>query len=243
MSKRPDSFMPFYIGDYLADTMHLSREQHGAYILLICHYWRHGKPLPDEDELLATIVKASPVEWKRLRSTMARFFCVDGGVWKHKRIDDEIIKANDRYEARRKAALESHKSAKRTYKKSAMQKQSTSQADALHMQPKPHLSFPSEKERVVDTTAQKNGAVGPSTANNWNEQYPNWSKFRTAVGDKVWMAWFDHLTPINETTIAVKNPYQSSEISQRYGKFLEACFLGDVTFVISKPEKSVAKAS
>lgn len=37
--KRP--WMPLYIGDFIADTAHLSAEETGAYILLIMHYWVH----------------------------------------------------------------------------------------------------------------------------------------------------------------------------------------------------------
>ena len=98
MSK-PDTWMPLYVRDYLTDTMHLSTEQHGAYLLLICDYWLHGPPL-DDDDVLASICRASRYVWRRLRPTIERFFQVSDGVWRHKRIDLEL----DRCAQRRKAA-------------------------------------------------------------------------------------------------------------------------------------------
>lgn len=88
--------MPIYWGDYLADTGHLNAEQHGAYLLLIAHYWQTGKPLPDDKQLLMQICKVFSAEnfekiWSVLRNFF-RFSEADGGVWRHKRIDDELKK-------------------------------------------------------------------------------------------------------------------------------------------------------
>jgi uncharacterized protein YdaU (DUF1376 family) len=92
MSKT-DIWMPLYIADYLADTQHLTRDEHGAYLLLMMAYWRTGTALPDDDKRLAAICKASPKEWKELRPTLAEFFTVGDGVWHQKRIEEEYAKA------------------------------------------------------------------------------------------------------------------------------------------------------
>jgi uncharacterized protein YdaU (DUF1376 family) len=47
-------WMPLYIADYRKDTAHLSAAEHGAYLLLIMHYWSTGS-LPVEDAPLARI--------------------------------------------------------------------------------------------------------------------------------------------------------------------------------------------
>lgn len=78
--------MPLYVAEYKKDTGHLSTEQHGAYMLLIMHYWATGG-LPDDDAQLARITCMSLASWKRTRPIIVPFFH-DG--WKHKRIDREL---------------------------------------------------------------------------------------------------------------------------------------------------------
>ncbi|OFX03915.1 MAG: hypothetical protein A3E78_07480 [Alphaproteobacteria bacterium RIFCSPHIGHO2_12_FULL_63_12] len=102
MSKR--RWMPFYVADYLADTGHLSTVEHGAYMLLIMHYWQNGG-LPIEDQKLARICRMTAAEWRDVRPTLVELFGVD---WSHKRIDDELTHAehvmNKRSEAGRASA-------------------------------------------------------------------------------------------------------------------------------------------
>jgi uncharacterized protein YdaU (DUF1376 family) len=82
--KRP--WMPLYVGDYLGDTGHLTTAQHGAYLLLMMHYWRKGE-LPDDDRQLSKITKLPLKTWCDYRPILRDFFH-DG--WRHKRIDAEL---------------------------------------------------------------------------------------------------------------------------------------------------------
>jgi uncharacterized protein YdaU (DUF1376 family) len=83
--------MPVYIGDYLADTMHLSTEQHGAYLLLLFHLWRRGV-LQDDDALLAQITGLSAGAWSNSRAVLAQFFQIHDGQWHHGRVEREKIR-------------------------------------------------------------------------------------------------------------------------------------------------------
>lgn len=99
---RSDAWMPLYVGDYLADTGHLRALSHGAYVLLILHYWRKG-PLPDDDESLSAIARTDRDEWARIGGTVRAFFVAEDGVLRHKRIDAERERAA-RISAKRAAA-------------------------------------------------------------------------------------------------------------------------------------------
>ena len=89
-------WMPLYVADYLKDTGHLSAAEHGAYLLLIMHYWSTGG-LPKEDRRLAAIARMSPKEWSESRDTIAEFF---GDGWKHGRIERQLLEAGDAYNRR-----------------------------------------------------------------------------------------------------------------------------------------------
>lgn len=102
MSGRP--WMPLYIGDYLADTGHLSTVEHGAYMLLIMHYWQNDG-IPDDDRRLASISRLDMEAWQCVRPTLADLF--EPG-WKHKRIDAELTHAKQVQSKRRASAQLRH---------------------------------------------------------------------------------------------------------------------------------------
>lgn len=93
------AWMPLYISDYLADTGHLSTVEHGAYMLLIMHYWQH-EGLPTDEHKLARICRMTIAEWSAARDTLADLF--EEG-WRHGRIDREIAAARETM-AKRSAA-------------------------------------------------------------------------------------------------------------------------------------------
>lgn len=86
--------MPLYWGDYLRDTMHLSAAEHGAYFMLIGHYWTTGKPLPADDATLIRVSRMTPAEWKHSKPTIKALFIVQADGWHHKRVDAELERAN-----------------------------------------------------------------------------------------------------------------------------------------------------
>jgi uncharacterized protein YdaU (DUF1376 family) len=106
MTKKTDMWMPIYIGDYLADTGHLTTTQHGAYLLLLMHYWRK-RELPVDDKQLAAIAKLPLRIWLDTKETLQAFFH-DG--WKHKRLEEEIQKRLVVSEKRAAAGSEGGKS-------------------------------------------------------------------------------------------------------------------------------------
>jgi len=82
--------MPLAVGDYLADTGHLTTIEHGAYLLLLMHYWRKG-PLPNDLARVASICKLPKDAWSIAKRLLDEFFRVQAdGLLHQKRSDKEI---------------------------------------------------------------------------------------------------------------------------------------------------------
>ena len=81
-------YMQLYIADYLADTMHLSTEEHGAYLLLMFNYWQTGKSIPKSR--LPKIARMSNERWLSVETSLKEFFTESGDEWIHERIERDL---------------------------------------------------------------------------------------------------------------------------------------------------------
>lgn len=102
MSRKSDTWMPFFVGDYLAATTRLTTEQHGAYILILLDYWKNGPP-PNDDAVLAQITRLSPASWRKAKAAILGFFDIRDGQLIQKRVERERERASDITEKRSEA--------------------------------------------------------------------------------------------------------------------------------------------
>ena len=161
---RPNAFMPLYVGDYLADTAHLEAAEHGAYMLLLMHYWRAGEPITADDTQLARIARCTPKQWQRVRGAVLAFFTEKGDVLVHGRVERELERANSYYDRKmerakagaakrwsKQAASNANSDAKPPDKQCFKHASSIPEAmlDDCQPQPQPHsLGKPSERGRA-----------------------------------------------------------------------------------------------
>jgi len=89
-------YMQLYVSDYLADTAHLTAQQHGAYMLLLMNYWQRGKALDNSNERLSHVARLSPEEWAEAKPTLEEFFIVEGNLWTHARVEDDLEKIREK---------------------------------------------------------------------------------------------------------------------------------------------------
>ncbi|ENH2854720.1 DUF1376 domain-containing protein [Escherichia coli] len=111
-------YMQLYIADYLANTMHLSAEEHGAYLLLMFNYWQTGKPIPKNR--LAKIARLTNERWADVEPSLQEFFCDNGEEWVHLRIEEDLASVREKL-TKKSAAGKASVQARRSRKEADVQ--------------------------------------------------------------------------------------------------------------------------
>lgn len=109
--------LPLWTDAYLADTQHLTTEEHGAYLLLLIQAWRTPScALPDDDEMLARYAALSRAKWKAAKPIVMAFWAHDRKrkIWVQKRLRNEREKAIVKKGKARDSALNRWKQTKQS---------------------------------------------------------------------------------------------------------------------------------
>lgn len=169
-------YMQFYVADYLADTTHLTAEEHGAYMLLLFSYWQTGKPL--RIDRLATVARIPNERWPSVADTLSEFFHVTETHWVQFRVEADLEAVNSKVVTASNAGKASAR-AKALKKQQELNDRSTNVDDPLQRNGN-HID--------TDTYTDKNIKNTPPMAEDlfpvfW-KLYPN--KVGKAAAQKAW---------------------------------------------------------
>lgn len=116
------SGLPWYahnIEKYERKTAHLTMVQHGAYRLMMDHYYKTAAPLPAKLEQVHRICRAvAEDEQATVSAVLSEFFELKSDGWHNKQADEELAKMAEISGKRRKAAKTGHECRAKARKKS-----------------------------------------------------------------------------------------------------------------------------
>ena len=96
----------FFPSDHIADTLHLSLEAQGCYILILFHTWNNNcRPYKDDDKIVPRLLRITPKKWRKIKEEIAPLFDLSDNTFKQKRLEKAWRKALERSEKAREAAL------------------------------------------------------------------------------------------------------------------------------------------
>jgi uncharacterized protein YdaU (DUF1376 family) len=199
--KRSDTWMPFYVGDYLSATTRLTTEQHGAYFLLLLDYWKNGPP-PNDDAVLAQIVRMSPAAWRKAKPALIGFFDQADGHLIQRRVEKERDRASNVTEERSKAGKAG--AAKRWGK--GGQRDSKPIANAIDL--------PMANGQQNDAPSQSHIGSSEPIIGSSNEDSSSGDD-RPLTEKEVLEAWRDRLVPIGFPSVRKMTPSRKRQLKAR----------------------------
>lgn len=216
--KKNDTWMPLYIGDYLADTSRLTTEQHGAYLLILMDYWRNGPPL-DEEEELATITKLSVAQWRKHSPKIKPLFTSIDGRLHQKRAEEERQKAgmvsSKRSEAGKAGAAKKWgKTGGKQYGETMANDMANAMANAI--------AEPSSEGWQNDGPSQSHSHSQPNTNTESHHRVSLASEAKQSQADDVpanceaWRSWFEAETGLHSDPYSVHDRKKFNSVAQHW---------------------------
>jgi uncharacterized protein YdaU (DUF1376 family) len=161
-------YMPLYVDPLVADTDHMSAEEFGAYMLLLCAMWRRGGWVPDSNSDLARICRVHPPRWKRVREAIDPLLVKEGDQLSQKRLLSVL------HETKKRSSRAALKASSRWHGKS---KKTNGLADAVasaqHMLPRATNNINIKTPLPPTAAASENGAgnsdnIARRRTNDWD---------------------------------------------------------------------------
>lgn len=161
-------FMNFYVGDYLADTTHLTTVEHGAYLLLLFSMWRAGGKLPRDDRKLARIAKLTDAEWLEVQGNILPFFRIRGGTITQKRLTEEAAKYRNTLVQRSKAGK-----ASALKKRNEINENTSTRVEHMNHKPEPEPYSISVSNETGETASRRASSADVETPRQAQGSDPN----------------------------------------------------------------------
>lgn len=138
--------IPLFGDAYLADTRHLSLEEHGAYLQLMMIAWRiEGCCLPDDDARLARMLGVTAAKWRKLKPVIMAFWTLEDGSWKQARLSKER-KFVEEKRVKNKASADARWQGQATENKGGEECERISERNAPPPSPPPRKKEPSSND-------------------------------------------------------------------------------------------------
>ena len=178
-------YMQLYVADYLADTAHLSTEEHGAYLLLLFNYWQTGKPV--RHERAAHAVRLTNERWAVVKESLREYFHEDGEFWVHYRVESDLLAVNSKSVSASNAGKASAKAralAKEALKQQAAGKRSTTVEKTLN-----HTDTDTDTDTNTEDIESKTPVVVPPTSTEKKPKFDPATMKPSNVSTEVWNDW------------------------------------------------------
>lgn len=175
-------YIQLYVADYLADTMHLSTEEHGAYLLIIFNYWQTGKAV--QKARLSSVAKVTPGRWKEMEPVLGEFFREKEGAWHHFRIDCDLSKVKSKSI---KASRAGKKSAQKRAFQAAEKKEESNERST---------DVPTD---VIETLQQKPNHTEADTNTDTNTEIKKAFVLPIGVNQEAWAEFEEHRRTIKKS--------------------------------------------